>query len=402
MKYPMIHQADLSGKNVLLRAGFDMQIENGVVQDTTRIRANLKTMRYILDHGAALIIMSHQGRPKPPERDPAFSQLPVVPVLEQLLQTAVHFAERATGPATKALAQGLKPGEVLLLENLRYEEGETSKDPAVRDALGRELAALADIYVNDAFTNCHRDHASMTSVPKYIPGFIGLTVEEEIAGLSKATENPTRPVTLIISGLKMETKVPVIQRFLNHGDDILVGGGVANTFLRAKGLSVGTSKYDTEFVDLATQLLEASGTKNLAKVHVPADAIVAAEPKDDARAFTVSSDAIDDGLAIYDIGPATVAQYARVIAKSGTIVWNGPLGFYECEQFAEASKRIAEAIALATELGAVSVVGGGDTLDFHDKYDYPKSCYTYVSTAGGAMLDFISGKPLPALEALKN
>ncbi len=385
MNLPTLDQTNLEGKKVLLRAGFDVPIEDGIVSDTTRIDAVVPTMKYILDQGASLIIMAHQGRPKG-EPVPEFSQKPLVPVLEKLLGVPVQFANKCDGEDAKEFAAALKKGEVLLLENLRYEKGEKSKDQTERDALGEVLASLADVYVNDAFTNCHRDHASMTSVPKFmVEKFMGFNVQKEVEGLSKVTSNPENPVTLIISGLKMETKVPVIEQFLDRGDDILVGGGVANTMLVASGQEVALSKVDDEFVPKGSQILEQSEKEDNATVHLPTDGMCAAGPKEDVSHAAVGS--IDPNLIMFDIGPETAAHYAEVIAASKTIVWNGPMGMYEEESFADSTKTIAEAVRSATAAGAVSIIGGGDTLDFHEKYDYSLDAYTFVSTAGGAMLD---------------
>lgn len=400
MNYPTLDTADIANKKVLFRAGFDVPLKDGFVQDTTRMEANVPSMKYILDAGGSLIIMAHQGRPKG-ERLPEFSQKPLVPVLEQLLGVTVQFAEYCTGDETKKMTEALKPGEVLLLENLRYEKGEKSKDAAERDTFGKELASLADVYVNDAFTNCHRDHASMTAVPKYIPGYIGFTVQKEVEGLSKVTNAPKAPVTLIVSGAKIETKVPVIEQFLTHGDDILVGGCIANTLAAAQGYAMGGSKYDEEFVDLAKELLAKGEREDNATIHVPTDFIAATEISESAEATPMTAEEIAGDMAAFDIGPQTMDAYVDHIRSSKTIVWNGPLGLYEIEQFAGATKRVAEAVREATQAGAVSVIGGGDTLDFHDKYGISMDGYTFVSTAGGAMLDYISGKTLPALEVLK-
>ena len=401
MQLPTLNQASLSQKRALLRAGFDVPIVDGVVQDTTRIEAIVPTMRHILDEGASLIIMAHQARPKA-ERIPEMSQKPLVPVLETLLSAEVFFADKCDGEDAKTIAADLQPGQVLLLENLRYEKGEKSKDADERDALGKELAALADVYVNDAFTNCHRDHASMTSVPKFLKEkYIGFAVQKEVEGLSAVTENPEHPVTLIISGLKMETKVPVIEQFLSHGDDILVGGGVANTLLHARGFNVGKSKYDGEFVELAQKIMLESEKADKAMVHVPRDGVVASEPTEGADCVDLPIEDLEGDMAMFDVGRVTIERYKEVIAKSKTIVWNGPMGLYEVEKFAAGTKAIAEAVKEATANGAVSIIGGGDTLDFHDKYDVSMEDYTFVSTAGGAMLDFISGKELPALKALQ-
>lgn len=400
MQYPTLNQADLSGKKVLLRAGFDVPLKDGKVQDTTRIEAIVPTMKYILDAGASLIIMAHQGRPKG-EPIPEFSQRPLVAVLEKLLGTTVQFAERCIGEDAKTKADALMPGEVLLLENLRYEKGEKSKDSAERDAMGQELASFADVYVNDAFTNCHRDHSSMTSVPKCMnEKYIGLNVQKEIEGLSLVTHNPKQPVTLIISGAKAETKVPVIENFLSKAKDIIVGGCVTNTLLAAQGIDIKNSRHDEDYIAKAQEILAAGQSADNATVHLPTDVVCASSP--DADGHTVAVEKIEDGEAIFDIGPKSIAHYEDILASSGTIVWNGPLGMYEKEQFSHASIAVAAAIKKATAAGAVSVLGGGDTLDVHEKYGISLDGYTYVSTAGGAMLDYISGKELPALVVLQS
>ncbi|MDP7247636.1 MAG: phosphoglycerate kinase [Candidatus Peribacteraceae bacterium] len=400
MTYPLLKDQNLSGKRVLLRAGFDVPIENEEVQDTTRIEAIVPTMKHIIDRGGKLIVMAHQGRPKA-ERVPEMSQKPLVPVLDKLLSVSVKFCSQCRGDEAKKMVGELSEGEVLLLENLRYEKEEKSKDKAERDSFGKELAEFGDIYVNDAFTNCHRDHASMTSVPKFLPGYIGFAVQSEIEGLSKAIEEPKRPVTLIISGAKIETKVPIIKNFMNHGDDVLVGGCIANTLIVARGFNVGKSEYDDKFVDLAKDLILEGESEDNADIHIPFDSVVAAKATEDVEKINVPSEKIAEDMAIFDVGEKTIEGYKEIIAASGTIVWNGPLGVYEIDGFSNATKRVADAVKKATEKGAVSIIGGGDTLDFHDRYDYPMDKYTFVSSAGGAMLDFVAGKKLPALEALK-
>lgn len=395
--YPSLNDVDLSGKKVLLRAGFDVPIENGKVVDTARIDAIVPTMKHILESGAALIIMAHQGRPKG-KVDLEFSQKPLVPVLADLLGVPVDFADRCVGEQATAKAAALQSGQVLLLENLRFEPGEKEKkDPQ----FGKQLAALADVYVNDAFTNCHRDHASMTEVPKHIPGFLGLNAQAEVESLTKVFTAPKHPVTLIVSGAKMETKVPVIENFLNKADDVLLGGCIANTFLAARGFDVGTSKYETEWIEKAQEIMLLSEQEGMATVHLPRDAVVATAPSEEAEKLDLPVEDITGDMAIFDIGKVSIERYIHIIQKAGTIVWNGPLGLHELNRFSHATKRVAEAIAKATENGAISIVGGGDTLDFHERYNYPLSAYTFVSTAGGAMMDLISGKELPALKALE-
>ena len=394
--YPVLADADMKGKRVLLRAGFDVPMEGGKVMDTERIAAVLPTMKYILDAGASLIIMSHQGRPKGKPL-PEFSQKPIVSILEKLLGKTVAFAESCRGAETLKMSKALKPGGVLFLENLRYEAGEEKNDPE----LAKELAALGDVYVNDAFTNCHRNHASMTGIPKILPSYMGLQLQKEVENLSRVNEDPKRPLVLIISGAKMETKVPVVERFLDKGDEILLGGCIANTFIAARGFDVGTSKYDEEGIEKARELMLEAEKEEKADIHVPRDAVVATSPTEGAEKIDLPVEDVVGDMGIFDIGKVTVERYKKIIEKAGMIVWNGPVGFYENNRFSHGTKRIAEAVAAATKNGALSIIGGGDTIDFHARYNYPLDIYTFVSTGGGAMLEFIGGKKLPAIEALK-
>lgn len=394
--YRTLDQADLTGKRVILRAGFDVAIEDGKVMDTERIEALVPTMKRILKD-ASLVILSHQGRPKG-KPNPEYSQKPIVPILAKLLGTDVAFAESCVGEKTVELAKKLKKGEVLFCENLRYEPGEEAND----SGFAKELAKLGDVYVNDAFTNCHRAHASMLGLAKLLPAYAGLQLQKELENLSKVTEDPKRPLVLIVSGAKMETKIPVIERFLGKGDDILLGGCIANTFIAARGFDVGTSKYEEDYVEQAQEFMLEADKEDKADIHVPRDAVVASAPVDGAEKLDLPVEDIMGDMGIFDIGKVTIERYKKVIEGAGMIVWNGPLGFYEVNRFSHATKRIAEAIAEATKRGATTIIGGGDTLDFHVRYHYPLDAYTFVSTGGGAMLEFISGKPLPALEPLKS
>lgn len=396
MSYRTLTSADLKGKKVLLRAGFDLPMQDGKVTDTTRVEALVPTMKHILDQGATLIIMAHQGRPKDGP-DPAFSQKPIVPILEKLLQTTVHFAEDCVGEKAERAVAEAKNGEVVLLENLRFHKEEKKNDPA----FAKKLASLADVYVNDAFTNCHREHASMVGVPSILTGYMGLSLEKEVKHLGSVLTDPARPLTLIVSGSKMETKVPVIERFLEKGDDILLGGCIANTFIAARGFDIGASKYEKEEVERAQTLMLESEKEEKAMIHVPRDTVVASALSEDAEKLDLPVENIGGDMSIFDIGAVTIKRYVEVIEKSQTIIWNGPLGVYEYNRFSHATKRLAEAISKATERGAVSILGGGDTIDFHLKYSYPLSAYTFVSMGGGAMLEFISGKKFASLEALK-
>jgi phosphoglycerate kinase len=390
--YRTLADFDLTGKRVLLRAGFDVPLEDGRITDESRITALVSTMRYILDHGAALVILSHQDRPKG-KVVPEMSQRPLVPVLERLLGCTVQFADSCVGETTKQMVDALTPGQVLLLENVRFDAREEANDPA----FAQELASYADLYVNDAFPNCHRTHASMVGIPAAIPSCMGLELEEEVKHLGAVLENPARPLTLIVSGAKIETKLPVLSTFLNRGDHILVGGAIANTFLLAAGKNVGSSLAEASFGDQGRQILADAGLK----IGLPVDAVVASSP-DAAETQTVSVDAVPADKAIFDVGPQTAEQYAAIIGQSQTIVWNGPLGMYEKEQFSASGLRVAQALQEAAVRGATVIVGGGDTIDMHTKYGLDMSSYTFVSTGGGAMLDFLSGHPLPALDLLRS
>ena len=395
MNYQTLDQAKIHGKTVLLRAGFDVPIENGTVQDTERIEKMLPTIRAILDAGAALIIMAHQGRPKG-KRVPELSQKPLVEVLKELVGTTVEFADSCIGEKAEEKAANLQPGEVLLLENLRYEAGEEVNDPE----FAKKLATLADIYVNDAFTNCHRSHTSMVGVPKLLPAYMGLQLKEEVDHLGSVLQKPKEPVVLIVSGAKMETKVPFIREFLEKGDHILIGGCIANTFLAARGFDIGSSKYEEGAIETAREIMLESEKEGRATLHIPRDAVVATAPAEDAEKLDLPIENIMGDMAIFDIGKVSIKRYAEVLASAGTIIWNGPLGLYEYNRFSHATKRIAEVIAQATSHGATSIIGGGDTLDFHKRYNYPLDAYSFCSTGGGAMLSLLAGEKMEALHLL--
>ena len=396
LQYRLLSEARVSGKRVLLRAGFDVPVEKGKVLDDSRIRAIERSMRYVVDNGGVLILMAHQGRPKD-SPDPHFSQKPLVPVLKKILRTTVHFASDCIGPTTAALIAKAKPGEVVLLENLRFHPGEKKNDRAFAKA----LASLADLYVNDAFTNCHRHHASMVGVPALLPAYMGFALAEDIHHLGLVLHKPRHPLTLIVSGSKMETKVPVIERYLRSGDHILVGGCIANTLIAARGFDVGASRYDEQGMDLAQNLMLESKKRGRAEIVVPRDVVVATELSEKAQKLDLPVEDVTGDMRIVDIGKVTLARYIEIIESSKMIVWNGPLGVYELNRFSHATKRIAEAVARATRNGAISILGGGDTVDFHRRYRYPLSAYTYVSMGGGAMLEYISGKRFPSLIALE-
>ncbi len=394
--YRLLAQANVKEKRVLVRAGFDVPVEKGKVTDVSRIEAIEKTMKYVLKNKGILILLAHQGRPKNGP-SPEFSQKPLVPVLKKILKTTVHFAEDCIGPKAEAAIKKAKPGEVVLLENLRFYKEEKSND----EKFAKSLAKLGDLYVNEAFPNCHRDHASMVGIPKLLPSYMGFALAEEVEGLSVVLSKPKKPLTLIIAGSKMETKVPVIDYFLRKGDSILVGGCIANTLIAARGFSVGESKYDAEEIELGRELMLESDKPKRAKIVVPRDVVVASELGEKAPKLDLPVEDIVGDMKIFDIGKVTLKRYEEIIASSKMIVWNGPLGVYEYNRFSHGTKRLAEAIVKASKRGAISIVGGGDTVDFHLKYKYSLKPYTFVSMGGGAMLEFIAGKKFQSLKLLE-
>jgi len=389
---------DLAGKKVLLRAGFDVPMEGGKVADASRIEAVVPTMQFILRAGAALIIMSHQGRPDG-KVVKEMSQRPLTGELKKLLGANVEFADDCVGAEAENAARNLSVGEVLLLENLRFHAEEKANDPD----FSAKLASLADVYVNDAFTNAHRNHASMVGVTKHLPSYMGLNLQSEVENLSRFTENPKRPVTLVISGKKMETKVPVIEGFMEKGDDILLGGCIANTFLAASGAGVGKSLFESGGKEQAKakELLLESGTEGKATIHIPEDAKVAADLSPGAEVRNAGLEEIGAQDSIFDIGDETAGNYAEIIARSKTIIWNGPAGMSEDERFSKGTIIIAQAVRKATKKLAISVIGGGDTIGFHEKYGVSMGDYTFVSTGGGAMLEFLAGEEFPSLAVLE-
>lgn len=391
VQYRTLTDAPLEGKRVLLRAGFDVPIEHDAVTDTTRIASMVPTMRFVLDHGAALVIVAHQDRPKG-RVVPSMSQRPLVAVLQQLLDRPVLFASSCIGAETKRLADALQPGDVLLLENVRFEPGEEANDAA----FARQLAELGDLYVNDAFANCHRTHASMVALATLLPSYAGLQLCDELTHLSGVIDDPRHPMTLVIGGAKIETKVPVLSSFLPCADHILLGGGIANTCLAARGHALGRSLFEQEYIAQAKTIFDQDHRSVLT---LPSDLRVAVHPQDgDVQVRSV--DGISSDEAAFDLGPNSISTYTSIIRGSSTIVWNGPLGYYESERFSVGSVALARAIAEATAAGATSILGGGDTIDLLRAHGIALSSFTFVSMGGGAMLAFISGKELPALRAL--
>ncbi|NOS67532.1 MAG: phosphoglycerate kinase [Candidatus Peribacteraceae bacterium] len=401
-KIRSVTSANLAGKLVLVRVDHNVtNKDDGTLKNDEKIQATIPTLELLLNQGARLILMTHVGRPKG-KPDPKLSTVTVAKHLETLLKgVSVTHIGKTVGPEVEKAAKALKNGQILYLENVRFhpeEEGE----PQQQAAFGKQLAALAEAYVNEAFASCHEyEEASTCAAARLLPAYAGMYLEKEVSMLGKVLQDPARPLVLIISGAKMETKIPVIERFLTTGDDILLGGCIANTFIAAKGFDVGTSKYEPESIEKAQEIMLESKKEGCATIHVPRDVIVATEAVDGAEKLCLPVEDIEGDMSIFDIGKVTVERYKACIAKAKTIIWNGPLGLYEINRFSHASKRIAEAVAEATARGAYTVIGGGDTIDFHVRYEHSLDAYSFVSTGGGAMLEFIGGRPFPAIEALK-
>lgn len=380
---------DVTGKKVLVRVDFNVPIKDGKVGDDTRIRAALPTIEYLVQHGAAVILCSHLGRPKGGP-DPKFSLKPVGEYLAKLMGLPVAFAKDCVGPVAEAAAAALKPGQVLLLENTRFYPGEEKNDME----LARKLASLADIYVNDAFGSAHRAHSSTEGVAHYLPAVAGFLLEKEIRYLGQAVADPKRPFVAILGGAKISDKIGVIRNLLTKADTILIGGGMANTFFKAKGFAVADSLIEEEAVETARQLL-AEGSS---KLHLPVDLVLADKFDAEAKKKVVPTGDVPDGWRILDIGPKTVAAYGQLIKSAGTVVWNGPMGVFEFPRFAKGTYGVAKAVA---DCGAISIIGGGESVAAIQQSGLADKI-THISTGGGASLEMLEGLVLPGLAALQD
>ena len=380
---------DVKGKRVLVRVDFNVPIKDGKVGDDTRIQAALPTIKYLLDHNAAVILCSHLGRPKG-EPKPEFSLRPVGDYLSGVLGQPVVFAEDCIGPVAEKAAAGLKPGQVLLLENTRFHAGETKNDPE----MASQLASLADIYVNDAFGSAHRAHASTEGVAKHLPAVAGFLLEKEIKYLGQAISDPQRPFIAILGGAKVSDKIGVIRNLLKKSDQVLIGGGMANTFFKAQGYPVGDSLVEDEALDTARELLQEGGNR----LRLPVDVVIADRFDNEAQKKTMAMGPVPDGWRILDIGPQTVSAYAKTLHDAKTVVWNGPMGVFEFPRFAEGTFGVAKAVA---ESKATSIVGGGDSVSAINKAGLSDQI-THISTGGGASLEMLEGITLPGLAALQD
>jgi phosphoglycerate kinase len=384
-----VREAEPAGKRALVRVDFNVPLSAGEVTDDKRIRAALPTIELLRERGAALVLVSHLGRPK--DREPELSLAPVAARLGEMIGAEVKLAPAVVGDEVEALAEALGPGELLLLENSRYESGETKNDPE----LARRLALLADLYVNDAFGAAHRAHATTAGVAELLPAFAGLLLEREVTELTAVRDNPKRPMCAILGGAKVSDKIAVLERLLDVADDVLIGGAMCFSFFRAQGIETGDSLVEEEGIELAREVLrkaEADG----GGLRLPVDLVIADRFAADAERREIDGVEVPAGWMGLDIGPRTVAAYSEPIAAAGTVLWNGPMGAFEMEPFAAGTRGVAEAVASAP---GHTVIGGGDSaaaiaaFGLADQVDW-------LSTGGGASLELLEGKELPGVEAL--
>lgn len=390
-----VNDIDFKGKKALIRVDFNVPLDgNFNVADDTRIRAAKPTILKILEDGGSCILMSHLGRPKNKEQE--FSLQHIVKPLSDILGIQVKFVDDCIGPKVSEAVSNLKSGEILLLENLRYYKEEEKGD---RD-FAEKLSKLGDVYVNDAFGTAHRAHASTAIIADFFPQnkCFGLLLASEIENLNKVLETSEKPVTAIIGGAKVSSKITIIENILDKIDHLIIGGGMAFTFVKAQGGKIGSSLVEDDKQKLALEILEMAKQKNV-KVHLPVDAIIADNFSETANTQTISVNNIPDGWMGLDVGPKTNELFAEVIAESKTILWNGPVGVFEMEKFSEGTKTLGNNIAKATKNGAFSLVGGGDSVAAVQKFNLSEKV-SYVSTGGGAMLEMLEGKVLPGIKAL--
>ena len=396
MNKKTIRDIQVAGKRVLVRVDFNVPLDAELhITDDTRIKAAIPTIQYLLDQGAAVILMSHLGRPKGQVVD-SMRLTPVAKRLSELLGRPVQMAADCVGPEVEALAKALRPGQVLLLENLRFHKEEEKNDLD----FARQLASLGEIYVNDAFGTAHRAHASTEGVTHYLPGVAGFLMEKEINFLGSALENPRRPFAAIIGGAKVSDKIAVLERLINMVDVLLIGGGMANTFLKAQGYEIGDSLFEEGKVDVARDLLTKAHQRDL-KFLLPTDVVIADRFAADATSKVVAIDQVSRDWRIMDIGPETITAFSRALEGAQTIVWNGSLGVAEMPAFARGTVALIEILAERTKDGATTIIGGGDSAAAVDQVGAADQM-THVSTGGGASLELLEGRVLPGVAALQD
>ncbi len=383
-----VRDIEVQGKCVLMRGDFNVPLKDGVMTDDRRIVAALPTIQYLLDHGAAVVLMSHLGRPKG-EPSPEFSLRPVSKRLSELLGRPVTQLGDSVGDEVETAVASMKPGDVVMLENTRFTAGERKNDPD----LAASLARLGDIYVNDAFGSAHRAHASTEGVAHLLPAVAGLLMEKELVYLGEALASPERPFMAILGGAKISDKIGVIENLLSQVDSLLIGGGMANTFFKAQGLNVGDSLVEDDALDTARELLQSAGDKLM----LPVDCVVADRFDADAESRDVPVNEVPDGWRILDVGPATVTRFSDRLMVAKTVVWNGPMGVFEFPRFAGGTFAIARVLAVLS--GATTIVGGGDSAAAVERSGLADKM-SHISTGGGASLEFLEGKELPGVAAL--
>lgn len=389
-----LKDVDVKGKKVLMRVDFNVPIENGEIGDDNRIVQALPSINYVTENGGKLILMSHLGRPGG-EVDESLSLKPVADHLQTLVDTNVHFAEDCIGDKATSVIDQAEDGEIVLLENVRFHKGEKAND----EEFCKQLAAHGDLFCNDAFGSSHRAHSSVAGVTRFLqPAVSGYLLEKEIKYLNDTINNPEHPFVAILGGAKVSDKIGVIENLLDKVDTIIIGGGMTYTFYKAKGLPVGDSLVEDEKVDLAAELIEKAKEKGL-NFQLPMDSIIAKEFKNDAEHKVVGEDGIEDGWMGVDIGPQSAISFGNIIKNAKTVVWNGPMGVFEMENYAGGTLAVAEALAETTRLGGTTIIGGGDSASAIKQAGL-KDDVSHVSTGGGASLMFLEGKDLPGVVAL--
>jgi len=392
---PTLADFDVAGKRVFLRCDLNVPLKDGIIKDDGRIKASLPTIQLLLKKGASIVIAAHLGRPKGvPTAE--FSLAPVAKRLSDLLGQEIIFTGELTGESIVQSARALMPGQILLLENIRFSAAETSKDEAERLAFAKQLADLADVYVGDGFGAVHRKHASVFDLPKLMPHAAGLLVAAEVEVLKKLTHNPARPFGVVLGGAKVSDKLAVIENLLGKVDVLAIGGGMVFTFLAAQGKEIGTSLVEIEMIDTVKGLIQSAAEKGV-KLVLPTDIVVAPSFSADAQPTLVSVDAIPANQMGLDIGPVSAAAFACEIEKCATVFWNGPMGVFEFPNFAAGTKVVATAL---TKVSGISVVGGGDSAAAVRALGFADTDFGYISTGGGASLEYLEGKELPGLVAL--
>ena len=388
-----LENIDLKNKKVIIRCDFNVPIKDGIIKDDNRIKESIPTINIVKEKGAKIILMSHLGRVETIEDKKGKSLEPIAKRLSELLNQEVIFINETRGKKLEQAISNLKPGEILLMENTRFEDIEGKKESKNDPELGKYWSSLADFYINDAFGTAHRSHASNVGIASHLPSCFGLLIKKELDNLYPAINNPERPLTVIIGGAKVSDKITVLENLVNKADHILIGGGMAYTFLKAKGYNIGKSLLDEEKIDFCINLLNKTN-----KIVLPVDSLVAKEINEDAKVVVKDNNNFDENDIGLDIGPKTVEVFKKYLQESKTIIWNGPVGYFEIPAFASGTKALAQIIS---ELDVTSIVGGGDTASALINMGY-KNKFTHISTGGGASLELLEGKELPGIKVIED